>query len=266
MLPLKNNYFNMKTLFTGQNIIHLKSVDSTNSYAAELLRQNKQQEGTLVCSFNQIAGRGQRGNKWLSEPNKNATFSIVLYPSFIQPDKQFLLTKVISLAVADLMTELLNVAANSHVVKVKWPNDIYVGDKKIAGILIENTLSEGAIKSSIVGIGINVNQTQFDGDFTATSLALLTKMEYDLMQIVEKACEYIEARYLQLKAGKKQNIDAAYLNALYQFGENKKYLLADERIIEGQIEGVSTEGKLQILIEGEGIKEFALQEIRFYKK
>ena len=253
----------MRTLFTGQNFIHLKSVDSTNSYAAELLRQNKQQEGTIICSFNQIAGRGQRGNKWLSEPNKNATFSIVLYPSFLQPDKQFLLTKVVSLAMADLMTELLNIAANSHVVKVKWPNDIYVDKKKIAGILIENTLSEGAIKSSIVGIGINVNQTQFEGDFTATSLTNLTKVEYDLIQIVEKACEYIEARYLQLKAGKKQQIDAAYLNCLYQLGEKKKYLLPDERIVDGQIEGVSAEGRLQLMIDGEGTKEFALKEIRF---
>src|SRR3954464_15508080 len=100
----------MKTLFIGQNIIHLKSVDSTNSYASELLRQIKLSEGSVIYTFEQEKGRGQRGNSWESEPNKNVTLSLVLYPTFLNADKQFLLTKMTSLAVADLMAEMIEVA------------------------------------------------------------------------------------------------------------------------------------------------------------
>src|SRR5665213_310585 len=115
----------MKTLFIGQSCIHLKSVDSTNSYASELLRQNKPVEGTLIYTFEQQKGRGQRGTIWESEPNKNATLSFVLYPTFLHADKQFLLNKITSLAVADLMSELLGFTDKKTDIKIKWPNDIY---------------------------------------------------------------------------------------------------------------------------------------------
>ncbi|MBL7883411.1 MAG: biotin--[acetyl-CoA-carboxylase] ligase, partial [Bacteroidia bacterium] len=142
----------MKTLFVGQNSIHLQSVDSTNSYATEMLRQISLPDGTLFYSFNQQNGRGQRGNEWESEPMKNVALSYVLYPKFMDANKQFLLTKVIALGVADLLTAIFKNESIVAEVKVKWPNDIYVNNQKIAGVLIENTIRDSLVQSSIVGI------------------------------------------------------------------------------------------------------------------
>ena len=252
----------MKTLFVGQSIIHLESVDSTNSYAAELLRKNKPTEGTVISTFNQTKGRGQRGNTWDSEPNKNVSLSIVLYPAFLHPEKQFLLSKIVSLALYDLMTATVGISDEKNPVKIKWPNDIYCGDKKIAGILIENTLSENAIKSSIIGIGINVNQTTFHNQLNATSLTLIKDQEFALPIIIEKLCEHIEARYLQLKANKKELIDSDYLRHLYQVNEWGKYFSSGE-IFEGKILGVLDSGKLKMETREGQVKGFSLKEIQF---
>lgn len=250
----------MKTLFIGQNTVNLKSTDSTNSYASELLRQNMPPEGTLVYTFDQKNGRGQRGNIWDSEPNKNATLSYILYPTFLSADKQFLLNKITCLAVSDLMAEILVKLNVREEIKIKWPNDIYVGNKKIAGILIENTLRDNTIKSTIIGIGINVNQTTFKTNINATSLALLSNKGNDLMQCIERLSEFMEARYLQLKANQSDKIDSEYLQKLYQLNEWKNYTCNNE-IFEGKIIGVSPYGKLKVQMRSQEIKEFYLQEI-----
>lgn len=252
----------MKTLFIGQNIIHLKSVDSTNSYASELLRQNNIPEGSLIYTFNQTNGRGQRGSSWESEPNKNITLSIVLYPSFLSADKQYLLTKITSLAVADLMAELLESSEKTGKIRIKWPNDIYIGEKKIGGILIENTLRDNNIQSSILGIGININQVIFKTVNTSTSIALIANKQFDLKETIEKLCTFFEARYLQLKANKLTNIDFAYLQRLYRLNEWCHFIAYNEQFV-GKITGVSNSGKLQILIKSGEVKEFDLKEIIF---
>lgn len=252
----------MKTLFIGQNSIHLTTVDSTNSYASELLRQTKPAEGTLVYTFEQQNGRGQRGNFWECEPNKNATFSLILYPVFLPAEKQFLLTKIASLAVADLMAETLKTSDKTGDISIKWPNDIYVGYKKIAGILIETSLRESTVQSAIVGIGINVNQIVFDTTTTATSLALLTNKEFKPMHCMERLCEFMEARYLQLKANKPESIDSEYTQRLYQLNEWKNYT-SDQQKFKGKIIGVSVLGKLKVELESKEIKEFDLKEIDF---
>ena len=252
----------MKTLFVGQNCIHLKSIDSTNSYASQLLGDIKPVEGTLIYTFDQQNGRGQRGNTWETEPNKNVASSFILYPSFLQAGRQFLLNKVISLAVADLMAELTEPSDKTQEIKIKWPNDIYVGKKKIAGILIENTLRENNIQNAIIGIGININQTVFSADINATSLALIASKVFELMQVLEKLCEFMEARYLQLKGNKPEAIALEYLQRLYQFGEWHSYTSGDQ-LFEGKIIGISAIGKLQMQLKTAEIKEFDLKEIRF---
>ncbi len=252
----------MKTLFVGQNCIHLKSIDSTNSYASQLLGQIKPAEGTLIYTFDQQNGRGQRGNTWETEPNKNVASSFILYPSFLQASKQFSLNKIVSLAVADLMAELLKPSDKTSEIRIKWPNDIYVGSKKIAGILIENTLRENNIQNAIVGIGININQTAFNADINATSMSLILNKEFDLMQVLEKLSEFIEARYLQLKSNKLESIDAAYLQNLYQLNELHNYTSHDQ-LFEGKIIGISAIGKLQVELKTNEIKEFDLKEIKF---
>jgi len=252
----------MKTLFVGQNCIHLKSIDSTNSYASQLLGQIKPPEGTLIYTFDQQNGRGQRGNTWETEPNKNVASSFILYPSFLQAGKQFLLNKIVSLAVADLMAELIQPSDKTREIRIKWPNDIYVGSKKIAGILIENTLRENNIQNAIVGIGLNINQTAFNADINATSMSLIMNKEFDLMQVLEKLSGFIEARYLQLKGNKLESIDASYLQNLYQLNEWHNYT-SNNQLFEGKIIGISAIGKLQVQLKTTEIKEFDLKEIKF---
>ncbi len=251
----------MKTLFVGQNSIHVESVDSTNSYATELMRQIELSEGSVIYSFEQLNGRGQRGNQWESEPNKNVALSLVLYPGFVSAERQFLLTKISSLAVADLMAELLEDSINPKEIKIKWPNDIYVKGKKIAGILIENSLRESRIQSSIVGIGINVNQQSFTSG-NAISLALLANNDFHLMKVLERLCEFFEAWYLQLKAGKIESVDNAYLEKFYKVNEWAQYQSSGDSF-EGKITGVSKIGKLQVELRSNEVKEFDLKEISF---
>ncbi|MDF2437099.1 MAG: biotin/acetyl-CoA-carboxylase ligase [Bacteroidota bacterium] len=249
----------MKTLFTGQHAVHLTAVDSTNSYASEMLRQMRPSEGTIIYTFEQTQGRGQRGNTWYSEPNKNIALSLILHPSFLKISEQFLLTKMVSLAVSDLMAELLPEQRSE--VKIKWPNDIYVASRKIAGILIENTLVSQHIQSSVIGIGMNVNQTEFSVESgKPVSLKMHSGQEYDLKLIIDRLCEFIEARYLQLKARKMEGLDHTYLQRLYQINEWKSYTSGDEEF-EGRILSVSNEGKLQVELQSGDVKGFDLKEI-----
>ncbi|HEX8517370.1 MAG TPA: biotin--[acetyl-CoA-carboxylase] ligase [Bacteroidia bacterium] len=251
----------METLFIGQNAIHLTAVDSTNSYASEMLRQIRPVEGTIIYTFEQNKGRGQRGNEWHSEPNKNVALSIILHPVFMAPSEQFMLTKAVSLALADLMAELLPDEASE--VKIKWPNDIYVHGQKIAGILIENIIADNSIQSCIAGIGINVNQTEFNPVIKkAVSLKLLSGKEYDLVSLVEGLCRYVEARYLQLKSRKWEKLDHDYLKYLFQLNEWKTYIVPGEEF-EGKILSVSSSGKLQVELHSAEVKEYDLKEIAF---
>ncbi len=252
----------MKTLFVGQNSIHLKSIGSTNSYASELLNAIKPVEGTLVYTFEQQNGRGQRGSTWEGEPNKNVACSYILYPAFLNVDKQFLLNKIVALAVADVMAELMDLPSDRQKIKIKWPNDIYVENMKIAGILIENNLRKNAIQSAIVGIGININQKKFSAEISATSLAIINNREVDLLQVIEKLSEFLEARYLQLKGNKLESIDTAYLQQLYQLNEWHFYY-SNNQLFEGKIIGVSVIGKLQVQLKSGEVKEFELKEIKF---
>lgn len=251
----------MKTLFIGQHAVHLTTVDSTNSYASEMLRQNTPIEGTIIYTFDQTKGRGQRGNTWQGEPSKNVALSLILHPNFLDAKDQFLLTKITSLAVADLMAELLQKQENCNV-KIKWPNDIYVNDSKIGGILIENILTKNTIQNSIIGIGLNVNQTEFPKEINATSLKKISSKEFDLHETINRLCEFIEARYLQLKTNKLDNLNHSYLQRLYQLNEWKKYSVSGETF-EGKIVSVSSSGKLQIELHSAEIKEYDLKEIVF---
>jgi BirA family biotin operon repressor/biotin-[acetyl-CoA-carboxylase] ligase len=250
----------MKTLFVGQNSFHIESLDSTNSYASEMLRQIAPVDGTLIYTFRQLSGRGQRGNSWESEPNRNVALSLILHPRFLAPDQQYFLTKVASLAVSDVMAEMLG--ASTRRVTIKWPNDIYVNDHKIAGILIENTLKERVIHSSVIGIGINVNQVLFNDAPNATSLMMLTGKEFSLPGIVDRICERAEAYYLQLRSGKYRELSELYLSRLYRKDEWANFRSGEE-IFLGKITGVSAGGKLQLERQNGGPAEYDLKEIAF---
>lgn len=152
--------------------IHLEEINSTNSY---LLAHPELEEGTVVYTMRQTAGRGQMGNTWESEADKNISFSIQLKPTWIAPKDQFVISQIVSFVVTTILSGLIHrEKPEAPEVKIKWPNDIYVGDEKLCGILIENNLQGAKITQSVVGIGINVNQTEWRmGAPNPTSLKLL---------------------------------------------------------------------------------------------
>lgn len=249
------------TLFVGKRFIHLKEVGSTNDFASQLLQKEKLTEGTVIFTDSQTKGKGQFGNHWQSEAGKNIVMSIILYPHFLSIEKQFYLNMAVSLAVTSLLTSLQRREELS--VKIKWPNDILINKKKVAGILIENTLNGNKINSSIIGIGINVNQTNFSSEIpNATSLKLVTGRDFDILDLVSKLCEQIEVRYLQLREGKYDLLKSDYLQSLYCYQETHQFKTKDG-ILLGQILGVTEEGKL--IIESDGkMNYFGFKEVVFF--
>ena len=245
-----------KTLFTGQQLIYLPQCDSTNTIAHDLLIKNKATEGCVVITSAQTRGRGQRGNIWEAEPGKNITLSLVLKPSFVAIQKQFLLNIAVSLAVADLMIAFLP----DQLLKIKWPNDLYYGNKKLGGILIENTISNISLQHSIIGIGLNINQLSFAHD-QAVSLAQLTGKVYTLESVIEHLLICLEIRYLELKQGKTAKQKFEYLQILYRYQEEYNYRIADQ-IVKGKILGVAENGQLGLQIENK-IKYFDFKEISY---
>src|SRR5690349_7854438 len=154
----------------GHSVVFMPECHSTNDEASRLIESSSHVvEGTVVITDSQTSGRGQRGNTWITEPGKNLTFSLLMKPTFLNAQDQFLLNKAFSLGLYDYLNATLQAT-----VKIKWPNDMVVNDKKICGILIENQIQGQNIQNSIVGIGLNVNQENFSIP-TATSMKVLGK-------------------------------------------------------------------------------------------
>lgn len=253
------------TLFLGKNLLILPECPSTNTFAAELSQAGQAPEGTVVITHHQTAGRGQRGNTWQSGKGLNLTFSLVLNPVFLMASRQFQLNKAIALAVRDAIQPYTEEPA-----RVKWPNDILIGNKKVCGILIENVLTGDKLSRSIVGIGLNVNQTDFDVA-TASSVSVHSGKPIDLAKLFEEVLQFLEWRYLKLRrqetgdrrqeAGeRRQETDADYLSVLYWINERHKFLVKEDEV-EATIRNVDDAGRLIVEIDGT-TKAFDLKEIR----
>ncbi|QJD80933.1 biotin--[acetyl-CoA-carboxylase] ligase [Spirosoma rhododendri] len=233
-----------KTIFTGQIVHYLPSCQSTNDEAAGLIAHSDPAEGTLVITDQQTAGRGQRGNQWEAQTGQNLTCSLILHPTFLRATEQFWLNMAVSLGIYDTLHPLLGERASE--LRIKWPNDIYVGTRKMGGILIENGVQGYQLATSIIGMGLNINQTQF-GYSTATSLQQEAALPdgYDLPGLLGQLCEKLEARYLQLRTGQRDAIRAAYLQTLYRYQQEAPYEANEERF-SGTITGVDEAGRLII--------------------
>ena len=254
---MQNNTFS--TLFVGQNLIKLSAVDSTNNFLKSLLSKSEPlPEGTVIMADDQFAGRGQQGNVWNAESGKNLTISILLKPSFLPLSKQFLLNMAVSVGVNKVLFKYLG-----NDVKIKWPNDIYYKDKKIGGILIENTIVGLTIKSSIIGIGLNVNQQHFPTQLTdlATSLSRILQENVNLELILAEICSHIEVAYLHLRAGKDSIIKDEYIKNLFKIDIQSRYRQNGE-VFEGMITGVTEQGLLNVMIAGR-LVQFNFKEIEF---
>lgn len=253
------------TLFTGKCFIDLPSVPSTNVYAGNLLEKNSQKnnlestitEGTIISTFDQTRGKGAHQNKWLSEPGKNLSFSIILFPAFLKAQQQFHLNITICVGIIDFFLEHFNKSF-----KIKWPNDIYFHNYKLGGILIENILIGSAIKSAVTGIGLNINQTVFSTSLpNPTSLKLITGKTFNLYDLIEELAICIERRYLQLRNQQYHRLKMAYLNQLYQINQTAVYKFRGKEV-PGKIIGINDDGKLLIQFKNETIA-FGFKEVEF---
>ena len=169
----------------GSAILRFDNVASTNATATDLLRRGEIENGAVIIAKNQRGGKGQRGNSWSSKEGKNLLCSIVLKPSGLKAINQFLLSAVAALAIQYTLAKLMGDVNSPATSKVKWPNDVLINGKKIAGILIENSVQGDEVSSSIIGIGMNVNQTSFDGLQHASSLFNFTNSELEIEHVLE---------------------------------------------------------------------------------
>ncbi len=241
----------------GQTIINIESTASTNNYAIGQVRDNEVKEGTVFLAYEQTAGKGQMHNYWESEPGMNLTFSIIIKPYFLEIRQQFMLSKVICLGIEEYLSTIV------EDVKIKWPNDIYVGGKKICGILIENSIMNGNILQSVVGIGLNVNQYKFVSDApNPISLKILKNREYKTDHVLKDLLHSIDYYYQKLKSGNAHDINVAFAQKLYQLNELKWY--KDEKhTYQGEILGVNEIGQLLIQELGGEIHTYHFKEVTY---
>lgn len=238
-------------------IIHIQETTSTNDYLQQKIKNELLEEGSVVvCDF-QTQGRGAANNKWESEKNKNLLFSMLLYPDFVEIKKQFIISQVVSLGLVDY----LNTITSGFT--VKWPNDIYWQDEKIAGILIENNLRNNFLSESIIGIGLNINQMKFLSDApNPVSLKNIMGFDYDLGIVLTDVQKSIFARYLQLLQGGTSLIQKDYKKAMYR---NEGFYLYEDKngVFLAKIHQVKEEGFLVLETENKEKRQYAFKEVLF---
>jgi BirA family transcriptional regulator, biotin operon repressor / biotin---[acetyl-CoA-carboxylase] ligase len=226
----------------ANRIIEIRSVDSTNLYAERLLQKHKVGEGTIIWAQEQFSGKGQGENRWITQPGKNLTISMILYPLFLPIQSQFMLNKAVTLAVLDFIHTLLPAGS----CKIKWPNDICSGFSKLGGILISNTVSGSAFDTSIIGIGININQTRFDPAIpNPISIKQITTGETDIVDALIALTGKLDHRYDQLKKGDFSLLDHEYRGNLLGVNEERKFK-KDVYLFNGFIRDVDLYGRLVI--------------------
>lgn len=244
------------TLFLGKDIQYLPECHSTNDMAFQLVRNKKAQEGTVIICDHQQAGKGQRGNQWESEPGKNLTFSLILKPAFLDASEQFYLNMAVSCAIRKVLTDYF------PLIQIKWPNDLIVPQSgKIGGVLIENSIGKSGWEVAVVGIGLNINQTDF-GSEKAVSLKNLTSLDYSLQELLRQLVTQLEQYYLALRKRKFAQIHTDYLSHLFLYQEWATYE-AEGDFFEGKIIAVQADGKLELELKGGSKQSFGFQAIRF---
>ncbi len=240
----------------SSKIIRLSVCDSTNSEAFRYLKTQPFAEKVVFVAHDQQQGRGQRGNGWESVAGKNIACSLIWRPRFLNASQQFQLNYVVSLGVYDFLEKKLS----GQELFVKWPNDIYVDGGKISGILIENVLKGEVIETSVVGIGLNVNQQIFENS-KAVSLAAILGEEFDLEECLQELLACLEFRYQQLSEGKLGVLKQIYLSRLLWYQEQHPFT-DGEKEFEGVIMGVDDYGRLAVQT-SEGLRFFGFKEIKF---
>ncbi|MBW6492046.1 MAG: biotin--[acetyl-CoA-carboxylase] ligase [Lentimicrobium sp.] len=224
------------------NFIYFDKITSTNTLAEQFLRSEKLPEGTVIYAGEQTDGAGLGDNKWLSNPGMNLTASVILYPSFLPVEDQFALTKLLSVSVCRLI-ETLDPGLKSE---IKWPNDIYVNRRKIAGLLIRNSISGKTISNTVAGLGLNVNQITFGKNAPmAISLSQITGETYDIKHLLTKWHDLLMKSYAELKQEGQEQLNSQYLSKLYLLNKEAQFMINGETL-RAVIQGIGLFGKLRL--------------------
>ncbi len=239
------------------NIIKLNAIDSTNSYLKQLVRETQLQDETVVVAEKQYSGRGQMGNGWVSKEGQSLTFSVFKTYNSLDVAKQFVISMTVSLAVLEALKTL-----NIPNVCVKWPNDIMSANKKIGGILIENVLEGNTIKYSVIGIGLNVNETHFENLPQASSLKIETKKLFDLDQVLQKTTITVFKNLQKLPEDDALAIQQIYESELFRKDVISVFESAEGIRFNGIIKGVSAIGELLVETEQTALQKFQLKEVK----
>ncbi|HJB85153.1 MAG TPA: biotin--[acetyl-CoA-carboxylase] ligase [Candidatus Alistipes merdigallinarum] len=239
----------------GFGFYYFDELTSTNDEA----RDPRYEAGDVILAERQSRGRGQKGNRWSSESGVNLTFSVILCPGFLPAERQFRLLQSVALAVADTL-DAFDVPA-----RIKWPNDIYAGDRKAVGMLIENDLSNGCIARSIAGIGINVNQTEFDPSLpNPTSLARERGQSFDRGAVFETFYRKMSSRFAMLECGEEQQLAQDYLERMYGLDERRIYIDGRSgKRFEGVIRHVLPSGELEVEHADGSLHRYLFKEIEY---
>lgn len=242
------------------NIIELEQTPSTNSWLAG--HAESLPADTVVVAREQTAGRGQRGNSWEAEPGKNLTFSILLRPDFIRAAEQFIISRAVSVGIVSVLRRFVR---GSEEVAIKWPNDIYVGAQKIAGILIENSLIGEHIDRSIVGIGLNVNQLLFCSDApNPVSIIHLTGEETPLEPLLREVVESILDRLNMLRTAEgRARVTRDYDAVLWRRDGFHPYVTADGDRLSAELVGIAPDGIMTLRDSDGQLRRFAFKEVHF---
>ena len=242
----------------NDRIIWLEEVDSTNSYLKNLLLDSHLLEGTVVAADYQSHGRGQMGNSWFSSKGLNLLFSLLIYPDFISVKEQFVISEMFALAVKRTLETF------TAGICIKWPNDIYHNDRKIAGILIENNIQGNCIKNTIIGAGINLNEEAFPETLpNAVSLRQITGKEYDRKSILRLLSEEFFIRYEASKKGDFRPIYDEYIKGLYRAEGFHRFEDANG-IFLARISRVMPSGHLVLrLPDSDEERRYAFKEVKF---
>ncbi|OJV39227.1 MAG: biotin--[acetyl-CoA-carboxylase] ligase [Bacteroidia bacterium 43-41] len=248
----------MEQLSNDRQIIRLEETESTNSYLRDLLKSQHLEEGSVVVADFQTAGRGQVGNSWYSDKGDNLLFSLLIYPTGIPANEQFIISRMVSLAIKNTLDQF------ADDIRIKWPNDIYWKERKIAGILIENSLQGKIIENSIIGIGLNLNQQIFPVELpNPVSLRQITATEQDKNYILDLLLKEFFLLYRSLQQGEKQVIEDEYMLDLYRANGYYWYEDANGRF-QAEIDNVLPSGHLVLrTLDTNEERIYAFKEVQF---
>ncbi len=238
-------------------IIKLSAIGSTNTFLRQISSAEPMDDYTVVVAENQTDGRGQMGTDWVVQEGKNLTFSVFKDVSFLSMENNFFISIVASLSVTKVLNSL-----KIPKTYIKWPNDILADNKKVCGILIENVIKNNKLTASVIGIGLNVNQTEFTNLPNASSLLKLTGNPFSIDDILNSIVETLQQYFIRLQDKEFDSLKEEYEAQLFRKDKPSTFRDNEEHLFSGYIQGVSRDGALRVLLEDDIIREYDLKEIQ----